>query len=247
MPGSAAPAAKRVYPEYCAIARSLDLLGQRWTILIVRDLFLGPQRYTDLRDGLPGIATDILTARLRTLEAEGLVRRRELPPPAPASVYELTDAGRRLVPLIRSLGEFGLTLLEAPAPDEPINAGPVVMSLMLTFRRGEFPDLVETYGLELDGRSFTVAVERGSVHAERGTPASPAATFRTDPRTLVALLRGDTTPAAALRGGSVEVEGDATALERFLAAFGPEGAASQSTSEVTAEGAGRTNTRAPTS
>jgi DNA-binding HxlR family transcriptional regulator len=207
---------KRTYREYCAIARSLDLLGQRWTLLIVRDLFLGPQRYTDLQAGLPGIASDILTARLRTLEDEGLVRRRELPPPAPATVYELTDAGGRLGPVIRALGEVGLTLLDKPAPGEAINAGPVVMSLNLTFRPDALPDLRETYALEIDGRAFTVAVELGTVRTERGAPASPVATFRTDARTMVALLRGESAAAAA-----VEVGGDPAALERFTAAFGP--------------------------
>jgi DNA-binding HxlR family transcriptional regulator len=210
---------KRTYREYCAIARSLDLLGQRWTLLIVRDLLLGPQRYTDLHAGLPGIATDMLTSRLRTLEAEGLVRRRELPPPAPATVYELTEAGRRLAPLIRALGEVGMTLLDAPAPGEPINAGPVVMSLNLTFRPDALPDLTETYGLEIDGRLFTVVVDQGTANTERGAPLSPVATFRTDPRTLVALLRGETTTTAAVADDAVEVEGDAAALERFAASF----------------------------
>jgi DNA-binding HxlR family transcriptional regulator len=229
---------KRTYREYCAIARSLDLLGQRWTLLIVRDLFLGPQRYTDLQAGLPGIATDMLTARLRTLEAEGLVRRRELPPPAPATVYELTEAGRGLGPLIRALGEVGLTLLDAPTPGQPINPGPVVMSLNLTFRPDALPDLVETYGLEIDGQAFTVAVERGTVRTERGAPADPVATFATDARSLVAMLRRETSAADAM-----EVDGDPAALERFAAAFGWP----QSTSDVTAERAGLTNTRAPTS
>jgi DNA-binding HxlR family transcriptional regulator len=209
----------RTYREYCAIARSLDLLGQRWTLLIVRDLFLGPQRYTDLQAGLPGIASDILTARLRTLEQEGLVRRRELPPPTPATVYELTEAGRGLGPLIRALGEVGLTLLDTPAPGQPINAGPVVMSLNLTFRPGALPDLEETYGLELDGRTFTVNVDRGTAKTERGAPASPSATFRTAPRTLVALIRGEATMSAAIADGVLEVEGDPTAAERFAAAF----------------------------
>jgi DNA-binding HxlR family transcriptional regulator len=209
--------AKRSYREYCAIARSLDLLGQRWTLLIVRDLLLGPQRYTDLVEGLPGIATDILTDRLRMLEAEGLVRRRELSPPAPATVYELTDSGRQLTPLIRALGEVGLRLLDPPAPGQPVNPGPVVLSLMLTFHADAFPDLVETYGLEIDGRPFTVAVDRGAVRTERGAPARPAATFRTGARTLVSLLSGETTPA----DDRIEVEGDAAALERFAAAFGP--------------------------
>jgi DNA-binding HxlR family transcriptional regulator len=236
---------RRTYREYCAIARSLDLLGQRWTLLIVRDLFLGPQRYTDLQAGLPGIASDILTTRLRALEAEGFVRRRELPPPAAATVYELTDAGRGLAPLIRALGEVGLTLLDAPAPGQPINPGPVVMSLNLLFRADEAGAVHETYGLELDGRSFTVEVDGDKLRTERGAPASPAATFRTGPRTLVGLLRGETTTAAAEAEGHLEVEGDRAALERFAALF--LGRSAQSTSDVTAEGAGLTNTRAPTS
>jgi DNA-binding HxlR family transcriptional regulator len=208
---------KRAYREYCAVARSLDLLGERWTLLIVRDLLLGPQRYTDLHEGLPGIATDMLTTRLRALESEGLVRRRELPPPTPAAVYELTEAGLRLGPLIRALGEVGLTLLRTPAPGEPINAGPVVMSLNLTFRGDAVPGLSETYGLEIDGSPFTVAVDGGVVRTERGAPERAVATFRTTARALVGLLRGERRPA----DGGVEVEGDAGALERFAAAFGP--------------------------
>jgi DNA-binding HxlR family transcriptional regulator len=209
----------RSYREYCAIARALDLLGQRWTLLIVRDLFLGPQRYSDLLEGLPGIATDILTARLRTLEAAGLVRRRELDPPAHTTVYELTHSGRRLGPLIRALGEVGLTLLGTPAPDQPVGAGPAVMSLMVSFRADEFPELAEAYGLEVDGKPFTVTVDRGTARSERGARADAVATFRTDARTLVALLRGETAPGAALAGGLVTVAGDPGALERFVATF----------------------------
>src|SRR6266536_6294504 len=84
---------RTTYEQYCPVARTLDVVGERWTLLIVRDLLMGPKRYTDLRAGLPGIATDILTARLRALEEAGFVRRRELPPPAPATVYELTEDG----------------------------------------------------------------------------------------------------------------------------------------------------------
>jgi DNA-binding HxlR family transcriptional regulator/putative sterol carrier protein len=236
---------KRAYREYCAIARTLDVLGQRWTLLIVRDLFLGPLRYSDLHAGLPGIATDILTARLRALEEEGLVRRRELPPPAPANVYELTEAGRGLGPLIRALGEVGLTLLDDPAPGQPINPSPVVMALNLTFRADEARGLTETYGLQLEGRSFTVAVDDGGVTTERGEADSPAAIFRTDPHTLVQLVRGETTASAAEADGALEVEGDHAALVRFAALFLGHGP--QSTSDVTAERAGLTNTRAPTS
>jgi DNA-binding HxlR family transcriptional regulator len=214
-------ASPRTYREYCAVARSLDLLGQRWTMLIVRDLFLGPQRYTDLLEGLPGIATDMLTARLRMLEAEGFVRRRELPPPAPATVYELTDAGYGLTPLLRALGDVGLGLLGEPAPGERINPGPTVMSLMLTFRPEAVPGLTETYGLEVDGRAFSVAVAGGGALCRRGAPEEAAATLRTDARTLVALLRGEEGTATALEAGRLVAEGDRAALDRFVAAFGP--------------------------
>src|SRR6266498_5348038 len=102
---------RKMYEQYCPVARTLDVVGERWTLLIVRDLLMGPKRYTDLRAGLPGIATDILTARLRRLEDAGFVRRRELPPPAPATIYELTETGNRLKPAILALGQVGLATL----------------------------------------------------------------------------------------------------------------------------------------
>src|SRR5262245_23748796 len=115
------------YGQYCPAAKALDVLGERWTLLIVRDLAMGPKRYTDLREGLPGIATDLLTARLRTPESAGFVARRELPRPAPAVVYELTDAGRKLEPLILALAQVGLEMLGAPEPSDDVRAERVVM------------------------------------------------------------------------------------------------------------------------
>src|SRR5919106_2897508 len=111
---------RRGYGQYCAVASALDVVGERWTLLIVRDLFLGPKRYTDLRTGLPGIATDLLTARLRTLESAGLVRRRTLPRPAPATVYELTERGRLLGPVLRGLAQVGFTLLHEVPGDADV-------------------------------------------------------------------------------------------------------------------------------
>src|SRR5215212_10227581 len=96
------------YAQYCPVARSLDLLGERWTLLVVRDLLMGPQRYTDLREGLPGIATDLLTARLRALEQAGYVQRRQLPRPASVTVYELTEAGQGLAPVVLQLARIGM-------------------------------------------------------------------------------------------------------------------------------------------
>src|ERR671921_1884288 len=100
--------ARRSYDQLCPLAYSLDLVGERWTLLVVRDLADGPKRYTDLSRGLPGLATDLLTERLRRLEEAGAVRRREPPPPAAGMVYELTQRGRELVPALVALARFGV-------------------------------------------------------------------------------------------------------------------------------------------
>lgn len=107
---------KRTYGQYCGLAAALDVVGQRWALLIVRDLVPGPRRFTDLFDGLPGISTDMLTERLRSLEAAGALRQREVRTPAPANLYELTDRGRELAKLAGELARWGLPLL--PSPDE---------------------------------------------------------------------------------------------------------------------------------
>jgi DNA-binding HxlR family transcriptional regulator len=210
------------YAQYCPVARSLDVLGERWTLLIVRDLITGPKRYTDLREGLPGIATDLLTARLRALQAAGFVARRELPRPAPATVYELTDAGRELVPVILALARSGYGMLGAPRPTDDVRAERVVLlGLRLGFRPDAFPDLTESYQLRIDEQPFSVAVADGAAKLEPGVAANPAMTFTTDARTLVALGRGETTLAEALAAGAAQLEGDRAAFERFAAAFGP--------------------------
>jgi DNA-binding HxlR family transcriptional regulator len=212
-------ASPKSYEQYCPVARALDVLGERWTLLVVRDLLMGPKRYTDLREGLPGIATDLLTARLRTLESTGFVARRKLPRPAPATVYELTESGRRLGPAVLALGQVGLALLGAPEPDEDVRAERLVLSLRLSFRADVQPDLTEAYVLRIDGEPFTVAIADGVVSTSPGTAPGAAMSLTTDARTLVALLRGDLTAAAALTRGSAELEGDRHALERFVDMF----------------------------
>jgi DNA-binding HxlR family transcriptional regulator/putative sterol carrier protein len=208
------------YDQYCPVARSLDVLGERWTLLIVRDLISGPKRYTDLREGLPGIATDLLTARLRTLEAAGFVARRELPRPAPATVYELTDAGRELAPVILALAQIGFGMLGAPKPTDDVSAERVVMlGLRLGFRPSAVGDLTESYQLNIDGQPFSVAVANGTAKVASGVASNPAMTFTTDARTLVAVMRAETTLEQAQATGSAQLEGDRAAYARFAAAF----------------------------
>jgi DNA-binding HxlR family transcriptional regulator len=111
----------RSYGHYCPVAKTLDLVGGRWTLLIVRELLVGPQRFTDLHAALEGIPRNLLADRLRQLEAHGVVARQELPPPAARTVYELTGSGQELLPIIGSLAQWGLAHLPPPEPGEPVN------------------------------------------------------------------------------------------------------------------------------
>jgi DNA-binding HxlR family transcriptional regulator len=210
---------RKSYEQYCPVARALDVVGERWTLLIVRDLLMGPKRYTDLRAGLPGIATDSLTARLRTLEDAGFVRRRDLPPPAPATVYELTETGNRLGPAILALGQVGLATLGSPEPGEDVRPERLVVGLRVSFRREEFADLSETYEFVIDGQPFTVEASRGAVDTRPGAASSPSIRLDTDADTFVALMTGRVSPADSLAKGSATLEGERSALKRFIEAF----------------------------
>ena len=210
---------RKSYEQYCAVARALDVVGERWTLLIVRDLLMGPKRYTDLRVGLPGIATDILTARLRTLEEAGLVRRRNLPPPAPAAIYELTETGSRLGPAILALGQVGLATLGSPQPGEDVRPERLVVGLRVSFRREEFADLTETYELVIDDEPFTVEVSDGVVDTRPGGASSPSISLATDADTFVALMTGRASAADSLTKGRARLEGDRSVLDRFIDAF----------------------------
>ena len=195
------------------------MVGERWTLLVIRELMMGPKRYTDLRTGLPGIPTDVLTARLRTLEEAGFVRRRELPRPAPATVYELSDKGRRLRRVILALGQVGMADLAGPERGEDIQAERLVLALRISFRRERFADLSETYDLSIDGEPFAVEVRDGAVDSRHGAAPGAAISLRTDALTFDALLRGQLTAADALSEGRAVLEGERKALNRFLEAF----------------------------
>lgn len=208
------------YDQYCAVARALDLVGERWTLLVVRSLLMGPQRYTDLRDAMPGIATDLLTARLRTLEEAGHVRRQRLPRPAAATVYELTEAGWQLGPVVLSLARLGVTELGPPAADEDVNADALVLVLRASFH-GDAPesDPGPAYQLDLDGEPYTVEVHPGWVQTARGAAKDPALTLHASPRTLAEILSGALSSQDALADGRLTTDGPTAELERFTAAF----------------------------
>jgi DNA-binding HxlR family transcriptional regulator len=201
---------KRSYGDSCAIARALDVVGERWALLVVRELLLGPQRFSDVRRALPGASSNLVTDRLRELEGHGVVARRTLPPPAASTVYELTEWGRELEPIVLALGAWGFRV---PLP-RPATLG--ATSVLLFLRGSARPRGAACYRVELDARVWTVRTEPGRLTVEPGEPAAPDATIRTDPPTLNALLDRPSDLDAALRDGRVQVDGDRTAVRRLL-------------------------------
>lgn len=195
------------YEQYCPVAHALELVGERWSLLIVRELLKGPKRYTDLADSLPRIGTNVLAARLKDLEGCGIIAKRRLPPPTPAQVYELTPYGVALKPVVRELARWGLRSLPAPGEDEPLAPGwlpdaldtffaPVAPDATFEFRiGGEVAALV-------DGEAVPGSVEDPDVLLE----ATPAAFYY-----LFVERRWD----------GVAVEGDRELLERLLDAAAP--------------------------
>jgi DNA-binding HxlR family transcriptional regulator len=209
-------AGKRTYGDSCGIARALDFVGERWALLVVRELLLGPKRFTDLRAGLPSLSPDVLTQRLRELEEGGVVARRKLDPPAGSWVYELTDRGRELEPVVIALGRWG-SVAPMPPGDMRIGVDSTVLALKTLFDPAAAA--AGTYELRLDGQRFEARIENGELELARGAAAEPDAVIDTDPVTLTRLIWGGASFAAALRSGGAAVEGDRPALERFLRLF----------------------------
>jgi DNA-binding HxlR family transcriptional regulator len=202
-------AKKRTYGDRCGIARALDVVGDRWALLVVRELLLGPKRFTDLRAGLPRVTPDVLAQRLRDLEADGVLRHRKLPPPASAHVYELTPRGLELEPVILELGRWGSA---EPFPDGELGADAFVLALKTMFdptrrngdARVELRIGEDRYDARLHGERFDVA---------RGAAEAPQATIDGDPATLAEVTwHGRSLDA-------LEITGDERAAKRFLRAF----------------------------
>ena len=211
-------ATTRTYDDGCAAAHALDLVGERWALLVVRELLLGPKRFTDLRSGLPNTSPNVLAQRLRGLEAAGVVRRRKLPPPAASRIYELTEWGQDLEPVIIALGKWGVR-----SPSKPPDAELGVDSLILSFRTMFDPEraagLGASYEFRLGEDRFRAEVAGGRLEIERGSAERPDATVETDAGTLAALVYDDLELDDALSSGELEINGDREAVERYLALF----------------------------
>jgi DNA-binding HxlR family transcriptional regulator len=208
-------AGKRTYGDACGIARALDLLGERWALMIVRELLLGPKRFTDLRAGLPNLSADVLSQRLRDLEEGGVLVRRTLPPPAPAKVYELTAAGRALETPLLELGRWGGTYTE-PAGECGMSIDSHILSLRTLFDPERAAGFEARIQLDLDGTQFRAAVQDRELDIEYGTIDDPVATIHSDPHTLINVLHEQLAIEDALDSGKLEIEGDEEAARRFL-------------------------------
>jgi DNA-binding HxlR family transcriptional regulator/putative sterol carrier protein len=193
-------------------------VGERWALLAVRELLLGPKRFTDLRAGLPGASPNVLAQRLRELERAGVVRRGKLPPPAASRVYELTEWGLELEPVVISLGRWGARSPSKPR-DVALGADSLVLSFRTMFDARAADGLEASYELRFGEDRFRAAVADGRFEISRGEAERPDATIETDPSTLAALIYYGRPLAEALRSGEIKIEGDESAVERFLGLF----------------------------
>jgi DNA-binding HxlR family transcriptional regulator len=207
----------RSYGQYCGVAAALELVGERWALLIVRDLLVGPRRYTDLKQGLPRIPTNILSTRLKELQAGGVIRRVPL---AHGLVYELTTFGRGLEDVILALGRWGFRAMGEPDAADVVTSDSMTMALRTAFRPETATALPPTtYEAHLGNVVLGLAVVDSELTVTRGPHPGAGLTFATGPG-IRALISGELSPAAALERGVVQVlDGDPELLGRFAATF----------------------------
>jgi DNA-binding HxlR family transcriptional regulator len=209
---------KRRYEDACGAAHALDLVGERWALLVIRELMLGPKRFSDIRADLPGISANVLTQRLEGLEAAGVLRRKKLPPPASAQVYELTAWGYESEPIFQALGRWAA---RSPAHDPSLPLSPV--SLLLSFRTMFDPDrargLDARIGLKLGKETFLVRIADGRIRAVRGAATGTDLVFTGTAPAVAAAVYGGMPLAALEAEGALKLDGDRALAERFVTLF----------------------------
>ena len=187
---------ERTYNEHCGVARALDLVGERWALLVVRELVNGGKRFTDLREGLPGIGTNVLATRLRHLEADGIVAKLRLLPPAATTVYVLTDSGEQLVPALLSLGRWGAQTMGPPTPEQELRSGWLAVALRAFFQPGDEDATIE---LNLSDGPFRVEIQGERLFIGPGHVPNADLRITAGDAELLGYLRGDA-PAPAAEG-----------------------------------------------
>jgi DNA-binding HxlR family transcriptional regulator/putative sterol carrier protein len=209
---------KRSYEDSCAAAHALDLVGERWALLIARELMLGPKRFTDLRASLPGISSNVLTQRLTELEQGAVLRKRKLGPPVSTWVYELTDWGRELEPIIIQLGQWGV---RSPAfvPHCAISATSLALSFKAMFRPDNAQGVNARYALHLGNEQVLASVTNGQIEISRHLDGTADATIETTPNILASIIYGGRDLNEAVQSGELKMAGDQEAVDQFLTFF----------------------------
>jgi len=208
----------RGYHQHCPVARVLDVVGERWSLLIVRELLLGPRRFTDLAQGLPGIGTSVLTSRLKQLEHNGLVAKKTLPPPAASVVYELTADALGLARILAAMADWGMTLLGRPGDNDQIQGRWLVLSLAVTTKDARsVPDA--SYELRVDDDIVHVRASDGHLQASQGPAPNPDATITMSANTLAAITSGELDIPSPRSDKLIALNGDSAAAQRLLEAF----------------------------
>jgi DNA-binding HxlR family transcriptional regulator/putative sterol carrier protein len=211
--------AEHRYQQYCALARALDVAGDRWTLLIVRELAPGPRRFTDLVDGLTGISRKLLTERLRALEREGIVARQELPPPAARQVYELTDDGRDLAHAMAPLIAWGARRLGERKPTESFRARWPAVGMAGLADREAAKGVRETYQYVVGRSAFHFTVDDGWIRLHDGWAQDPAVVLTTDEETWADIASGKISFSSATATGALSVAGEPQAVKRLRKIF----------------------------
>jgi DNA-binding HxlR family transcriptional regulator len=207
------------YDQFCGAACALDLVGDRWALLVVRELLFGPKRFTDLLAGLPGIGTNTLAARVSELEEGGVVRKRHLPAPLAVTVFELTERGRELEPVLVALARWGTRPLMAKKPRHELRPAWLALALRTYFDPSAPAGRPIRVGLVLPQGALTLELGEGALRIAEGETAPLDLRIETTERVFLDVLRGASTFAAAAKKRTLAVEGDVSLLSRLLAAF----------------------------
>ena len=209
----------RGYRQFCGLAQALDLIGGRWALLIVRDLLTGPKRFSELQDGLPGVPSNVLTARLRELEESGIVVRRAHARPGGGVVYDLTDFGRELEQPILRLGFWGARAMGPMHDGDHFSTDSLALALRGMFRPEHADGTARLYEFKVAGTSLRARVDAGKVVVPSDSTDEPALVIEADPDVLAGLLSGEMTLDAARKSGNFQLHGTKAEAARLLEMF----------------------------
>lgn len=209
---------KRHYEDACATAHALDLVGERWALLVMRELMLGPKRFSDLRESLPGISANVLTQRLEGLESAGILVRRKLPPPAASQVYELTAWGYESEPIFQALGRWAA---RSPSRDPtlPFSTASLVLSMRTMFNAGLAKDMDARIGFRIGEETFLARLTDGRIEVDRNPLDEADVIFTGTPPALAGAIYGGQPLEAMEQAGALQVEGDRALAQRFVSLF----------------------------